>query len=299
MAPALAELFSSALAAGAGACNAADLDEALAAALAAAAATWPEVTLTAEEFVPYLAARLPADQGVLEGLASLQVTDLFLACALARGEPAALAAFDARCLSVVELALARMGAPPAVVDEVKQMVRRLLLVADGRPPRIVDYAGRGDLRGFVRVTAVREALHLLRKSRPEVELDPERIAAERLGAAALADDPELAYLKDLYRAEFKRAFAEAMAALTDRQRNLVAQHFVDRLTLEQMAALYRVHRATVVRWLAAAREALLRGTHRAMTERLKIRPGEVDSILRLIDSQLDVSIPPGMRADGG
>jgi RNA polymerase sigma-70 factor (ECF subfamily) len=172
------------------------------------------------------------------------------------------------------------------------MVRRLLLVADGRPPRIVDYAGRGDLRGFVRVTAVREALHLFRRGRPEVQID----AADTLGARAASDDPELAYLKDLYRGEFKIAFREAMGTLSDRQRNLIAQHFLDRLTLEQMAALYRVHRATVVRWLAAAREALLRGTHRAMTSRLKVRPAELDSILRLIDSQLDVSIPPALRS---
>jgi RNA polymerase sigma-70 factor (ECF subfamily) len=265
------------------------LESALAAALAAATAAWPEADLAAEEFVPYLAIRLPAGDDPVASLAALNVADLYLACALSRGDPGALAAFDARCLSVVDLALARMSAPPAMVDEVKQMVRRLLLVADGRPPRIVDYAGRGDLRGFVRVTAVREALHIFRRGRPELELD------DTLGARAASDDPELAYLKDLYRAEFKIAFREAMGSLSDRQRNLIAQHFLDRLTLEQMAALYRVHRATVVRWLAAAREALLRGTHRAMTSRLKVRPAELDSILRLIDSQLDVSIPPALR----
>jgi RNA polymerase sigma-70 factor (ECF subfamily) len=269
------------------------LESALANAVAAAAAAWPEVKLAAEEFVPYLAIRLPAGDDPVESLAALQVADLYLACACSRGDPGALAAFDARCLSVVDLALARMSAPRAVVDEVKQMVRRLLLVAEGRPPRIVDYAGRGDLRGFVRVTAVREALHLLRRGRPELALDT---AADALGVRAASDDPELAYLKDLYRAEFKIAFREAMGALSDRQRNLIAQHFLDGLTLEQMAALYRVHRATVVRWLAAAREALLRGTHRAMTARLKVRPAELDSILRLIDSQLDVSIPPALRA---
>ena len=51
---------------------------------------------------------------------------------------------------------------------------------------------------------------------------------------------------------------------------------------------YGVHRATVVRWLAAAREALFAGTRARMRDRL--RDTEIDEVLDLIQSRLDVSV---------
>ena len=300
MSNSLAQLFWQA----AGAAGAADappadrLERLLGDGLAAARASWPEVELPAELFVPYLAARAgggdPANGADLEDrLADLRVADLYLACACARGDSRALIAFEQRCLDVVDAALARMRMTAEVVDEVKQIVRRLLLVADGGPPRITDYAGRGDLRGWVRVTAAREALRLVRKNRREVAVEADLL--ER--AIPPGADGELEYVKTVYRGEFRAAFRDAMGKLTDRERNLLAHQFVDGLTLDQLAALYRVHRATIARWLGRARTSVLRGTQLALRTRLRVQPTELDSIMRLIESRLDVTLPPLLRGD--
>ncbi len=273
------------------------VEQLLADRLAAARAAWPDVEVPAERFVAYLAARLHdgdgdgADLGARLG--GMRVADLYLACACAQGDARALEAFERRCLDVVDTALATMKMSREAVQEVKQIVRRLLLVADGHPPRIVEYAGRGDLRGWVRVTATREALRVLRRNRREVPLEAE--ALER--AIPAGADAQLEYLKAVYRGEFRAAFRDAMAALSERERNLLGHQFSDGLTLDQIAALYRVHRATIARWLGRARTRLLRGTRAALRARLGVQVTELDSIMRLIESSLDVTLPPMLRRD--
>jgi RNA polymerase sigma-70 factor, ECF subfamily len=287
----LAELFLPAVAPGRDAPDRDRLESVLASCLEAARAAWPGVVQEPARFLPYLAARLPDGMSVEDGLGALRVTDLYLACACASAHGPALAAFEASCMGVVDVALARMDLPRDAVDEVKQIVRRLLLVADGRQPRIVEYAGRGDLRGWIRVTAAREALRLIRRSRTEVPVEADEL--ER--SVPTTDDPALQYLKDVYRAEFKAAFGEAMASLSDRERNLLGHQFVDGLTLDEIAVLYRVHRATIARWIARARAHVLRRTQAALRTRLRVEPAQMESIMRLIESRLDVSLPPLLR----
>ena len=56
-----------------------------------------------------------------------------------------------------------MKLPAATVDDVRSIVRDKLLLPDGdRPPRIIDYAGRGRLRGLIQVSATRAAIDRIR-----------------------------------------------------------------------------------------------------------------------------------------
>jgi RNA polymerase sigma-70 factor (ECF subfamily) len=110
-----------------------------------------------------------------------------------------------------------------------------------------------------------------------------------LGDVGQGFDPLLAGVKQRYRDEFRIAFGEAAAQLTDRERTLLRYRFVDDLSIDEIGALYRVHRATVARWIAAIRESLFEGTRTRLMARLELDEPEVDSVLRLIDSQLDVS----------
>ena len=71
----------------------------------------------------------------------------------------ALGAFESHTFGEIDAAAAAVRAPEADTEEVKQIVRTQLFVADsGRSPGIAGYAGRGSLRGWVRVIATRELL---------------------------------------------------------------------------------------------------------------------------------------------
>ncbi len=242
---------------------------------AAARAAWPDVDVPHEVFAAWLAARAPA----------AHVADLYLACACARGDAAALAAFERQGWGAVDSALARLGADASQRDEVKQELRRKLFV--GADAAIADYQGRGELWKWLRAVAVRTWLNLDRRHGRERATGDGRLFAE---LAAPGDDPELAHLKRRYRRELGECFAAALAELADRDRALLRYHAVDGLTIDEIGGIYRVHRTTAFRWIEAARERLSAHTHAHLSRRLGLAGAELASVVRLVRSQLDVSV---------
>jgi RNA polymerase sigma-70 factor, ECF subfamily len=267
------------------------LEPLLSAHLEAARSAWPAIAVAPERFVAHLARRLPPDAAG-EELAAVRASDLYLACACADGDAAAIGALEGRYFGEVDAAAARMRCPQGMADEVKQMLRRILFVAEGdRPAAVGEFAGRGDLRGWLRVSAVRELQRLLGKARRHVPLDDERF----LDLLSPAQDPELGHIREHYRAELTEAVAAAMAATPARERALLRFQVLDGLSIDQIGALYGVHRATAARWLVAAREGILERTRAEVARRLGIASGEVDSIIRLVQSRLEVSVERLLR----
>ncbi len=246
--------------------------------LARGRAAWPEVALEPA-----------AVEGHLAGLPSpplaTYAADLYLACACRHGGAAAIARFEASFVSVVPDQIRHLGAGADFHDEVQQRVRvRLLIGEPGTPPRIAGYAGLGPLAGWVRAAAVRVALDLRR----------DRQSQRSTGASAdwlVADhDPALAFLKAQHREVFAAALREAMAGLSERDRTVLRLHVCAGLSAVRIGVVLDVNHATVSRWLQAARTAIFTDTRRRLTERLRLAPGEFESLVRLVESQLDVSM---------
>lgn len=268
----------------------ADLEEAIASAIARARASWNAVDAGDERFAAFLGGRVPASD-----LDVARVGDLWAACACGTGDGRAIAEVEARYFPDVDAALGKMGLSADRIGEVKQGLRRLLFVGDpdaAAAPRITEYRGTGDLRAWLRVTAMRAALKLLRKENRETPTDD-----ALLEARAQQDDPELAYMKAAYRASFKTAFQEALDSLLARERTLLKQHVVDGLGIDELGALYQVHRATAARWVQSAREKLLLRTRRTFMMNARISSDECESIMRMVRSQLDMSLQRRLGSD--
>jgi RNA polymerase sigma-70 factor (ECF subfamily) len=75
-----------------------------------------------------------------------------------------------------------------------------------------------------------------------------------------------------------------------RDRNLLRLHFLGGVTLEQLAQMYGVHRATVVRWLAAAREAVLAATRDHVAHAIGAPASELDEMFSLVKSRVELSV---------
>jgi RNA polymerase sigma-70 factor (ECF subfamily) len=252
--------------------------------LDSARAAWPEVRIDAAQLVEFIAQRLTGPD-VAAALATAPAADLVLAAACAAQEPTAHAAFDA-VLSEVNAAGASTRSPQDLVDDVKQVIRVQLLVArDGKPPGITGYRGKGPLRGWVRITATRELIRHQRKRAREAP--SERPLDEALGDAG---DPLLSELKAEYRTEFATALREAITELGAEDRTLLRQQIVDQLSIDEIGAAFGVHRATAARWLQRARGALVAATRGRLAARLKVSVDEIDSVIRLVQSQLDASM---------
>ena len=224
----------------------------------------------------------PGDDGLEE---------VALVCAMTAGVATAETEVKTRYLSAADEALAHMRLPGDLAEDIRQKVWEKLLV--GAPSRLATYAGQGKLRGLVKVAAVRAALSELRKGGREVpmpEAGPD-IFEDVPGTA----DRELAFVKERYRAEFKAAFEAAVADLDERERNLLRLHLLRGVTLAALAEIYGVHRATVTRWLARARERVMSSTRAHLGARLDIGGSEIDSVMAWIGSRLDASVSRVLR----
>ena len=223
--------------------------DALCALHASARAAWPQVSIESLDFAHYAAERIDRELAVEDALSVLRASDLYLACACARGDRAGLRAFEDRFLSQVPTMLARLDPGRSLCDEVAQELRAELLVSANGPPGIAEYSARGDLIGWLRVVALRTALRLRAEQKKATSTDPGAREAALLGQA----DPELDYLKLRYRADFEGAFQSAMSQLSSRERLYLRLHYVDGLSIDKMGSLYRVHRSTIARRIAASR----------------------------------------------
>ncbi|MEZ4365318.1 MAG: sigma-70 family RNA polymerase sigma factor [Kofleriaceae bacterium] len=273
------------------------LEARLAALVAAGAEAWPQLALTPALLVAQIGRHLDdqADVGELgEALDGLRGGDLHLAAACAAGLPAALEVFERQYMREVDIALAKMRIGPPRLHDVQQLVRQRLFVATpavgdkaAAPGKIVEYAGRGDLRRWVRAVAVRTCLNDLRRGKHEVVAGDDQLIAQQ---AMPGDDPEVAYMKRTYAAEFRAAFGEALAALPAREQTLLRYHHVDGLNIDEIGAIYRIHRVTAFRWLEKAREQLVAATLEVLRGRLKLSGPELQSVLRMIRSQVHLSL---------
>jgi RNA polymerase sigma-70 factor, ECF subfamily len=249
-------------------------------ALASAAAAWPDLPADAG-FVAFARDRLPE-------LAQLdaRLADLLVAHHACAGHPTAVAAIR-RMLDALRPPLRRTGADAGMLEELlADLPGDLVAPRAGAAPRLHGFAGRGPLAGWLRVVAVRTLVERRRKAGASPEDDDAAVA----DAATPEIDPELDLLRRTYAAEFRAAFAAVVAELDPADRLLLRQHHLDGVGLDALARMHGVHRATAARRLAAAREAIFARVRRRLLGELRVGGDTVDSIIRLVRSELELSL---------
>ncbi len=244
---------------------------------------WPGVELDMATFSARAANQL--DDGPLD---DVRADDLYLAIACAARIKQAIIAFDRHCLAGLASALIRQGHDRAVAADVVQVVRVRFLVGDAdRGPKVAEYNGRGSLAAWLRVAAIRAGVSAFRKHRREIAIDD---LADDLAIVAKSCNPDIALLGLQLGSELEAAFRSSFAALAPRQRNLLRYQVLDRLAIDRIGALHGVHRVTAARWIAHARKALIEGVRRRLQDRLGIGRDELDSTLRQIASDIELSL---------
>ena len=241
--------------------------------IAAARERWPGITV--DEAV---VAQVIEERGAGEPPC---VIDLVLARACVAGDPAAIRYFDRDMFDRVDRVLARLGLSTADSDDIKQELRTKLLLGDRA--KLAQFQGTGPLAQWVASVAGREALGSLRRKKPIDQLGDDDL----LDAA---DDPQLVALKSQHSSDFKQAFQAAVEALPARDRAVLRAMIVDDRTINEIAAVYGIHRVTASRWVSEIRQALLKGTRTRLRAQLSLDDSNLESAMRMIDSNLDLSL---------
>jgi RNA polymerase sigma-70 factor (ECF subfamily) len=256
--------------------------------LAAIAARWPAAEPTTA-FAAHVADRLAEQRDPVGAAARLRLDDLYLAWWAGTGAAAGLAAFDATYRGELDRIASRFRDLPR--DELAQQLRIRLFVGDEAAIR--EYAGVGTLLSWLRVVATRFFIDIQRASRPRgqhEELDD----IELLGLP-MTDGVDGSELGAQLRATLKRAFEDAVKKLEPRQRAFLRHAYLGRITLDQIAALYSVHRTTVARVLASARAQLIEHTRAAIVAEIGVSASDLARDLGTLNRRLELSLSRILR----
>ena len=253
--------------------------------LRAGVEAWPEIVVDRERFASEVQRRGTA-LDVLKG------ADLYIAIACTDGNQRAIEAVRDMLAEQVRFAAGKTTASQDQLAEVTARLSRVLFVDEPeRPAALRSYSGRGDLKGYLRVMATRELVKIVNRGRREVGIEED----DFIDRIVPHSDPELSILRQRYRDDVDQAMRAALAKLDERERALLRYAFVDGMNVDAVGKLYDVHRATAARWIAAAREQLGTKIRDELAARLKIDVDEVDSIVRLVQSRIDVSMDRMLR----
>lgn len=169
---------------------------------AQARAAHPDLGVTDRDLITALAAHAPAED-VEAFCGQCRASELVLAVAAAAGSTRAISELERIHAPTLEATCRRFAGRGHGVDDLRQLLRTRLFVADAdEAPRITAYNGQGSLGSWLRVVATRLFIDLgRRKDRArEIVEDPGELEV------VAAIDLEL----DLVKAEYRGAVAAAM-----------------------------------------------------------------------------------------
>ncbi len=242
---------------------------------------WPGVALSDEQCSSFLRAvranHRPGERALHE--------DLFLAYACTLGVAAAREALDRSIMADVPKAIRRVSTDPAFVADVAADLRLALLDEhEGRSSVLDRYQGKGPLRSFVMVLAMRRAIDRKRRQkeistapRALVELAAENPNVTQVGSSELSD-------------AFLEVLKERLSTLPPRDRNVLRLHIVDGIPAEAIARMYGVHRATATRWITDVKRVVFEETRDSLQRRLNVSPSTFESFAREAALGLDANL---------
>jgi len=234
----------------------------------------PDVVLERASFVEFLETREAC---------SAHAADLYLAFACAVGNRRALEKLDVLIVTQTAQTVGRIDRCRDFVSEIQQRLREHLLLgaSDGRP-RIANYAGRGSLAAFIRVTALRMALK------------EKRNAERQVPAPAAEDEPapgdaSLELIREQHKREFAEALCYALSSLDDRELIALRMSYLHHWTIDALADLFDIHRATAARWITRAMTHVREHTLRHLERQLAVTDGEAEELVGDLMSQTSLT----------
>jgi RNA polymerase sigma-70 factor (ECF subfamily) len=202
---------------------------------------WPSFGLTFEEFADHLAALGHRD-------APPHAADLYLAVACQLGSRAAFQVLEREFIVTARAAIQGVVRDPWVVDDVLQDVRRRLFV--GPESKVACYRGAGSLGSWIRTIAINSARdyvrnEVARRRREELQRSYFLHGAEEFHFPD--DDLAHDFAWQGTGAACIEAVRGAFQSLEARERELLQDYYLRGLSIDGLAPLYAVNRATVAR----------------------------------------------------
>jgi RNA polymerase sigma-70 factor, ECF subfamily len=266
---------------------------------------WPEPSPTIrDEFEAFLAQKTA--QAPESSPPSLdRVRTLFLTFLCSRGDAQAIRVFRQRFAPTLEGVRKRFGARAPSADELQADVEHHLFAprparsersegGGGSEPRILGFDGQSELQSWLKVVVVRLMLNRLEMQKHE---DPFQ---ERMFDGMIASSiqtPEALFGREQAKGQFRLAFTRAVSALRARDRQMLRLAFAEGLTIDDLGALYGIHRTTAFRQLQKASDTLAATLRANLRNMLHMTEAEYEHWCTTLRSSLELSLHRYFAAD--
>lgn len=213
-----------------------------------------------------------------------RAADLYLACACEDRHEQAVRVLEQEYMPGARSAMSRLTRSDHQLDDALQELRGRLLAKAS--PKIAGYTGRGPLWKWIRITAMRTAQDYLKSK------DARPAGSEDLVDHLLKDglDPETELIRQRYQTVFREALSVSVSRLGPRERTLLRLRYLEKQEVDQLAVIFRAHRATIHRWLQNIRDQLLEGVEERLRQQVpELSRSETFSIWRAVRSQIHIS----------
>lgn len=264
----------------------------------------------------------PSADQIRQFLGELQVSDLYLALACARGSEHAWWEFDQSYRRYIEriarhLASVEVDAEE-VIDSVYVELYGTRVVGDVRQSKFATYTGRGTLRGWLRTVVWHAVIDMHRARHDEISIDdwsesggeahdrPGWRAEARGGEGAMVDR----IARERYASVTVAALDASLATLDDHEKLLLLYYHVEGLKLREIARLVeepasplrrwfqrqskrrtsapesRVHESTIMRWLEKVYGKVLNRFRAELEKKGGLSPEEIEMCIEMATDDL-------------
>jgi RNA polymerase sigma-70 factor, ECF subfamily len=249
---------------------------ALAEAYAEGRRAWPKIALYHANFVAFCA-RVLGDDPHHDW--ARHAGDLYLCAACFAGNREATRILERDMLAPIGRAQFRKHKNRELLQETLQVLRTKLLV--GPNPKISAYAARGTLSAWLGVAAARVMVDLQRSHKNHTSLRSDLNAA-----GSVNDDPAASVVRNRYLASFSLALKSAIVDASELDRQLL-ESCIDGSSIDHLARVYSIHRATAARWLERARHRIFDSLRQQLMSQHGLSHEDFDSIARDLYRHLD------------
>lgn len=248
---------------------------------------YPALRLDRVAFARHVATCVNRD-AIIDSLERLHWGDLWVVFGAISGDPIAWGILETQYYSGAIRVLGRLKLSPSELDDVTQHTRvRLFSPGPRGVAKLEQYEARGALSSWLKMVVTRGAIDFLSKKAVEIPAFGNDFWD---ALPAPQDDSEMALLRRHYGAQLKGIVEAVVGEMEEGEKAVLRYHLVEGLTIDDIAAILGIHRATVARRINKARDAMARNTRERMREHLRVSASQLVSVMRLIDTQIELSL---------
>jgi RNA polymerase sigma-70 factor, ECF subfamily len=176
------------------------------------------------------------------------------------------------------------------------ILSRFFLPAAGGDKPIAGYRGDGSLGAWLRVVVTRTGQDALRAA-TNAQTPTESDELESICNALPLPDVELAWIRQNHLVTFKACFHAAAAELEPDLADALRLHLTRSMSIDDLATLFQIHRATAARMLKRAHAHLLELTRTKLITALGLPEADCMSLIHAMLSQAELSIARALERE--